>query len=439
MRLKKLKMKTKELTKNGLFAHTALEKILQNINHLTSSENINLEKALGRILAQDILAPINVPNFANSAMDGYAIVFDKNINNTQDWQLNVVGKSFAGHPFCGNNLKVGECVRIMTGAVIPVGANVVVMQENVTKISESQILITKNVIEKINLGENIRPLGDDIKQNQVVLRAGRKLSAIELGVISSLGISTINVYKKVKVAIFSTGDELVPLANSLNELPVGFIFDSNRIIIKSLLWQMGFEVNDLGIIKDEPQLIEKTLISAANCADVVITSGGVSVGEADFIHSLLAKIGEVNFWKIEVKPGRPLAFGKLLTNQNESTHFFGLPGNPVSAVVSFLQFVQPGLVKLSGQFPHPQKIILKAKTTTALTCKNNQPLGKKQFLRAKINNQNGLIATSLENQSSGVLSSMSKANGFIVLAEDFCGCSVGAEVDVELFGEIIDD
>ena len=413
-----------------LYAKEALAKMLEAIKPISETRLIKTENALGTILAEDIKAPINVPGFDNSAMDGYAINY-QSLTNGKDNYFQIVGKSLAGHPFC-QKIKFGEAVRIMTGAQIPENADVVIMQEYVELDGET-IKITKEEVEKITIGQKIRPAGDDIKKGDVILNKGTKISPIELGLINSIGISEIQAYRKLKISIFSTGDELATPASN-NQLGSGQIYDSNRVVLINLIKQMGFEVTDFGIIPDQAELIEQTLVKAAKNSDAVITSGGVSVGEADYISELLNKLGEINFWKVEIKPGRPMAFGSL-NKINKNCIFFGLPGNPVSAIVVFLYFTRLGLWKFAGRNPLPQTQTYQAKLANQLSPITNN---RRHFLRATIINENGNLTTSsLENQSSGVLRSLSKANGFIVLPEDYPGGNIGDQVDVQFFSDFL--
>ena len=284
--------------------------IKQFLNPINDTETLTIRESLGRVLASDIISPCNVPNYNNSAMDGFAFKYSEGIKI-----IKVIGTAFAGRPFTGD-IKAGECVKIMTGAMLPAGADTVVMQEHVAVKSESITLLND-----IKLGANVRLLGEDLKIGQTVLNQGHLMRPADLGLLASLGIAKVSAYKRLKVAIFSTGDELVGVENQLKE---GQIYDSNRYTLFGMLTRLGVELTDLGSIPDNLALLEATLLSAANEHNVVITSGGVSVGEADFMKAILAKHGQVLFWKINMKPGRPLAYGKV-----GNAHYFGLPGNPV--------------------------------------------------------------------------------------------------------------
>ncbi|MBL6969692.1 MAG: molybdopterin molybdotransferase MoeA, partial [Gammaproteobacteria bacterium] len=323
--------------KKGLLpVNEALEKIFQEINPTEDIETVEVMTAFGRTLGEEIVSPINVPSYNNSAMDGYAIQ-GADLPDNGTVTLEVIGSSFAGTPFDGV-MQRGQSVRIMTGAKIPDGADTVIMQEKATREDEQ---VTFSSEDNHTPGENVRMAGEDMRTGETVLHPGQRLGAAELGMIASLGYGEVQVKKRIRVAFFSTGDELCSAGEPLGD---GQIYDSNRYTVFSMLRELGVELIDLGIIRDERELIEQAFQDAAAQADVVITSGGVSVGEADFVKETLDRLGEVNFWRIAMKPGKPLAFGKL-----NNAWFFGLPGNPVSAMVTFLQFVRPALNHLAGK------------------------------------------------------------------------------------------
>ncbi|HCC72762.1 MAG TPA: molybdopterin molybdenumtransferase MoeA, partial [Methylophilaceae bacterium] len=292
------------------------------LNPVSEYEIIHIKDALNRIVAEPIVATINVPNHDNSAMDGYAINLTK-LPSDGPFSLKVTGKVFAGNQLEGNT---NEAVRIMTGASIPSGLNAVIAQEHV-EIKEDVITFTLKPLAN----QNIRLIGEDIKNGQTILERGRQIKPCDLGLLASLGIDSVKVYRKIKVAFFSTGDEIISIGNPLSH---GQVYDSNRYSLIGLLKCLGVEAIDLGVIPDNKKNIEDTLKKASDGADVVITTGGVSVGEKDYMKEILKKIGEILFWKISMKPGRPLAYGKI-----GRSHYFGLPGNPVSTMVTFYQFV----------------------------------------------------------------------------------------------------
>jgi molybdopterin molybdotransferase len=399
---------------NAMSVDQARQFIKQFLIPVVETETLPVMQSLGRVLAAAIVSPSNVPNHNNSAMDGFAFKFSDNIKT-----LKVIGTAFAGKPFEGN-ISAGECVKIMTGAVIPAGADTVVMQERIAIKSDRITLL-----DAPKQGANVRLAGEDLKIGQTVLAKGNAMKPADLGLVASLGIGEVQVFRKLKVAFFSTGDELVSVGNSLEE---GQIYDSNRYTLFGMLTRIGADISDLGNVPDNPKLLEKTLLKASQNNDVVITSGGVSVGEADYMKPLLAKHGQVLFWKINMKPGRPLAYGKI-----GSSHYFGLPGNPVSAMVTFYQFVQPALQALSGAASRPMPF-LRIECTEPI----KKATGRTEFQRGILFDSDGTWKVKpLPNQGSGVLSSMSAANCFIILDETVGNCEVGTTVKVQLFEGII--
>jgi len=408
-----------EYDSHSLSFEDALQRIVAAVKPLTAQRCVSLREALDGITAQDVRAPMNVPPFVNSAMDGYAIN-SADIPASGESRLKILGKSFAGKPFAGN-IKPGECVRIMTGAVVPDGADTIIMQEH-AKVDGDHIVISPSHKK----GQHVRHPGDDFKTGGIIIQAGERLTPSKLGVLASVGVTELQILRKPVVAFFSTGDELKGVGQTLKP---GDIYDSNRYILYGMLKKLGVDYLDMGVIADVKTDIEQALQQAAACADVIITSGGASVGEADFINQILDDIGEVNFWKIAMKPGKPLAFGKI-----GDKLFFGLPGNPVSAMATFYLFVQPALRLLEGEKPDAA-IQLKARTTSLL---KKQP-GRKDFQRGilHVNNQGELQVDSTGTQGSHMLTSMAKANCFIVLPRDAGNIEAGSEVDVLLFNGLI--
>ena len=399
---------------NAMSVIQARQFIAQFLSPVTETENIATMHALGRVLAAEIISPSNVPNHNNSAMDGYAFKFSEGAKI-----IKIIGTAFAGRPFAGE-ISAGECVKIMTGAVIPTGADTVVMQERIAIKSDCITLLDVPI-----KGANVRQAGEDLKLGQIVLAGGHTIKPADLGLIASLGVGEVSVFRKLKVAFFSTGDELVGVGKDLAE---GQIYDSNRYTIFGMLTRLGVVISDLGVVPDKPDLLEKTLLKAASENDVVITSGGVSVGEADYMKALLAKHGQVLFWKINMKPGRPLAYGKV-----GRSHYFGLPGNPVSAMVTFYQFVQPALQALSGAVARPMPFF-NVECTTSI----KKATGRTEFQRAILFDDNGIWKVKpLPNQGSGVLSSMSAANCFIVLDDTTGNCAAGTMVKVQTLDSFI--
>lgn len=377
-----------------------------------------IRSALGRVLAEDIISPVNVPAHRNSAMDGWAVRFSDLSDNAGP--LEEVGASFAGKPYIGT---VGpkQCVRIFTGGVVPVECDTVIMQERAK--ADGKLII---FFAGAKLGQNVRQAGEDLTQGAVALAKGRIVRPAELGLIASLGISEIAVVRPLRVAFFSTGDELVSIGAPLGE---GEIYDSNRYTLFGMLAKMGIEAIDMGVVRDDPAILENAFRDAANIADVVITSGGVSVGEADFVKTLLGKLGEVVFWKIAMKPGRPLAYGKI-----QNAHFFGLPGNPVSVMVTFYQFVRDALLTLQGVSPLPVQPLLKAVCTSPI----KKAPGRTEFQRGVLYLEDGVwkVRTTGE-QGSGILKSMSDANCFIMLHDHIGSVEAGATVDVQILEGVV--
>ncbi len=358
------------------------------------------------------MSPINVPAHDNSAMDGYAVRFDDLATKTR---LKVAGTAFAGTPFQGP-AGPGEAVRIMTGAMIPDGTDTIIMQEH-TASSEGFV----DVHGEHRRGQNLRRAGEDLKAGQVVLKRGHWLRPAELGLLSSLGIAELSVFRKLRVAFFSTGDELRSLGETL---AAGQIYDSNRYTLYAMLTRLGVDVTDMGVVRDDPKLLENAFIEASSVADVVITSGGVSVGEADYVKELLSRLGEVVFWKIAMKPGRPLAYGKI-----GKAHFFGLPGNPVSVMVTFYQFVQDALWKLMGRSEIPFASTIHAVCATAL----KKAPGRTEFQRGILyRNSDGALSVRVTGeQGSGILRSMAEANCFILLPDSQGNVAAGSMVEVQ--------
>jgi molybdopterin molybdotransferase len=393
----------------------ARERIAAGITPLQGRQHLAIRSALGRVLAEEIISPINVPPHNNSAMDGYAVLGD-DLPDEGRKTLELIGESFAGSHYEGS-VGPGQCVRIMTGAVIPKGTDTVIMQEHVERDGNSV-----GIGDGHRRGQNVRLVGEDLSSGQVVLTPGRRLTPADLGLLASLGVPEVSVYRRPRVAFFSTGDELRSLGEVLEE---GQIYDSNRYTLHGMLTRLGVEVYDLGVIRDRREDTRDAFRRAAAMADVVITSGGVSVGEADFVKETLDEIGEVGFWKIAMKPGRPLAFGTI-----DQAFFFGLPGNPVSVMATFYLFAQDALRRLSGELVKPP-LSLRLPTTTAL---RKRP-GRMEFQRAMLTRgEDGeLTVTSTGGQGSGILSSMSRADCFIILPEDSNGAAIGERVEVQPF------
>jgi molybdopterin molybdotransferase len=394
--------------------------IQEFLSPVTGIVRLPIRSALGRVLAQDIVSPVHVPAHTNSAMDGWVLRF-ADLKPDGDTALTEVGASFAGQPFKGS-VGAGQCVRIFTGGVVPEGLDTVVMQERV-KANGKQITFAAGQKK----GQNVRYAGEDLKAGAVALAKGRELRPSELGLLASLGIGDVSVYRKLRVAFFSTGDELVSIGKLLSE---GQIYDSNRYTLFGMLEKLHCEVLDMGVVRDDPALLERAFRDAAANADVVITSGGVSVGEADFVKQLMDKLGEVVFWKIAMKPGRPLAYGKIA-----GAHFFGLPGNPVSVMVTFYQFVRDALLTLQGVAPVPPVPMLKATCTSPI----KKAPGRTEFQRGILTQgaDGAWTVRVTGEQGSGILKSMSDANCFIVLGDHVGNVEANSLVDVQVLEGVV--
>ncbi|MCL2916148.1 molybdopterin molybdotransferase MoeA [Shewanella corallii] len=395
----------------------AIPKLLDQVQPTADTEVVQLNQAMGRILAEDLASMLDLPPFDNSSMDGYAF---RLADLQQSSTLKLAGYSFAGHPYEGE-YQQGTCIRIMTGAPLPACYDTVQMQEKTQADGE---LITIEAPDAT--GANVRGRGEELKAGDKVLVKGIRIGAAEMGVLATIGQSQVRVYRQLTVAFFSTGDELRPVGS---DLAPGQIYDSNRYSILGLLQKAGVNWLDLGVIADDPEAIRAAFLEASCNADMVLTSGGVSVGDADYTKQILDEEGEITFWKMAIKPGKPFAFGKL-----GDAVFCGLPGNPVSSMVTFYKIVMPLLQKMQGLPPQPS---LSVKAT--LTSPIRKHPGRVEYQRAILsrNAQGELEVCTTGSQGSGMLTSMSLANSFIVMPQMQGDTPAGTLVDVEPFNEIL--
>jgi len=407
---------------NGLRAETVLAFLEKMVCGANGSEPVAIFQALDRVLAQDVISPISVPPHDNSAMDGYAF-------NGQDLPrmqtLQVMGTAYAGKTW-PRPLLQGQCVKIMTGAIMPGGSDTVIPQELVTFDGDT-IQIAAGILQR---GDNRRLCGEDVKAGQAALPSGTRLGPAACGLLASLGIQQVNVRPRLKVAYFSTGNEILSLGQAPRE---GAVYDSNRYTVHGMLTRMGCEVIDMGVVQDDPDVLETAFRQAAGQADVIITSGGVSVGEADYTKAMMRKLGDVAFWRIAMRPGRPMAVGRISQGERACI-LFGLPGNPVAVMVTFLAFVRPTLERMMGM-QRPPLPLLKARSQEVLRKKPGRTEYQRGIVGTSPHGELQVITTG--NQGSGVLSSMVQANGLIVLHHEQQTIQKGDWVDVMMFDGFI--
>ncbi len=398
----------------------ARRRVLESVTPVAEVEMLALDVALDRVLAGELVSPMDVPPHTNAAMDGFAVAGGSlPSQGTRSYRL--VGTALAGAPYRGA-VGEGETVRVMTGAVMPAGTDTVVIQENVEQSDRAVV-----VPAAVRPGENVRDAGEDIRAGSTVLGAGTVLGPAELGVIASLGLAQVGVRRRVRVGVFSTGDELRAPGEPLER---GMIYDSNRQVIKAMLRRLGAGVEDMGVIRDRREDVMSALERARAGVDVIITSGGVSTGTADYVTDALRRLGEIDVWRIAIRPGRPFAHGLL-----GDTLFFGLPGNPVAVMVTFYQLVQPALRRLMGQANIDPVPLVQARTLSRL---RKRPHRTEVYRGILERDASGAVTVrSTGSQGSGVLSSMSAANCFVILPDDAASVEVGAVVDVQPFDGIV--
>jgi molybdopterin molybdotransferase len=398
----------------------ARARIIAAIAPVTEQQSVGLRDALGRVLAAEVRSTVDVPSHRNSAMDGYALAGSE-LPQAGTARLEVVGTSWAGRPYPGE-VGRGRCVRIMTGATLPDATDTVVMQEHVC-LDGARVVIEAGH----HVGQNVRPAGEDIRRGELALGAGTLLRPAQLGLLASIGIGAVPVLRRPRVAIFSTGDELRSIGA---ELEHGQIYDSNRYTLHGMLSRLQVEVIDLGVVADTREDTLRAFESAAAQADAIVTSGGVSVGEADYVTETLERHGQIGFWKVAMKPGKPIAFGRF-----GSAYFFGLPGNPVSVMVTFYQLVQPALRALTGARDPDPPILVRARCETRLRKKP----GRLEFQRGVLERRadGAYTVRSSGHQGAGVLRSMSDANCFVILPLEQGDVEPGTEVDVQPFAGLV--
>ena len=414
-------------------ARNAISTLIQDIQlqakRSDAMERLPLKQCLGRILANDILSPINVPATDNSAMDGFAFNSKDLKTDREQIHLRIVGTVYAGQTSVPPT-QASECIKIMTGAMMPPDCDTVIPQEFTKSSEEGSITFAKDTVRA---GENRRLRGEDLQAGKPAIQQGRILKASDIGLAASLGIAELRVYQRIKVAILSSGDELCDMSEPL--VP-GKIYDSNRFSLHACLSRLGFEIMDCGIVRDTPEDLRHAFTSASQKADVIISSGGVSVGEADFTKQIMDELGEVGFWKIAMRPGRPMAFGSLkpISPKTSPTVFFGLPGNPVAVMVTFYQFVRNALLQLNGALK-PEIPLVLVQSAEAIRKKS----GRTEFQRGVLfrDSEGKLFVKSTGSQGAGILRSMSEANCFMILDHDQGNITPGDWVDVEIFDGLL--
>jgi molybdopterin molybdotransferase len=404
----------------ALSARQVNEFLAHLVHPVAEVESVGIFEALGRVLAQDVISPISVPPHDNSAMDGYAFA-GAQLKDDSPLALEVAGTALAGKAWQGT-VGPGQCVKIMTGAIMPTGLDTVVPQEFV-QVADGLVSIPPKLLRA---GDNRRLKGEDLQQGRAALHAGTRLGPAACGLVASLGLPAVPVKRRLRVAYFSTGDEILSLGEAPRE---GAVYDSNRYTVFGMLTRLGCEVIDMGVVRDDPALLESAFTTAASKADAIVTSGGVSVGEADYTKAMMKKLGDVAFWRIAMRPGRPMAVGRI-----GASVLFGLPGNPVAVMVTFLAFVRPALLRMMGSIAADLPL-LKARSTEAIRKKP----GRTEYQRGLVTTapDGALQVRTTGSQGSGVLSSMVQANGLIVLHHAQGNVGAGDAVDVMMFDGVL--
>jgi len=415
-------------TQTGLLdVEDALKNMQSVVSLALNTESVHIRLAKNKIVASDIVSPVDVPNFDNSAMDGFAFYLESNQQSINNTPFEIVGQSLAGHPYNGEEIKTSQCIKIMTGAKLPKGANTVCMQENTTcENNNLQLLAPCRVLQ------NIRKKGEDIQKGQILFKKGHRLKSCDLSVLASIGLSHVDVFLPITVALFSTGDELLNVdTHNIDDLKDGKIFESNSFVLQSMLESFGANVINFGHIDDNENEIEQAFIKASEQADVIITTGGVSVGQADLTRKVLENIADMHFWKLAIKPGKPFTFGTL-NQSHQPTWLFALPGNPVSATVTLHQLVLPTLKYAQheiGDFATHQAV-----TTTYI---RKRP-GRKDYQRGVAYSKQGKLKVDvIQGQGSGLMYGLSQANCFVVLDKMQGDVEVGQTVNIQWFDEYL--
>ena len=404
----------------------AQEFIARLVPRVQAVEKLAIRSALGRVLASDVISTIAVPAHDNSAMDGYALRGSE-LAASGDTVLTVAGTGFAGAQFDGS-VAPGQCVRIMTGAVMPAGLDTVVPQE-FTRVEGDRVIVPAGAVRR---GDNRRCAGEDLAKGEAALKAGRVLRPADLGLLASLGQAEVPVLRRLRVAFFSTGDELRSIGEPLDE---GCVYDSNRYTLWGMLQRLGVDLIDMGVVRDDPVALEAAFRQAAQDADAVITSGGVSVGEADHTKQVMKTLGDVLFWRIAMRPGRPMAIGRISSGGHDAI-LFGLPGNPVAVMVTFYAFVRDALLAMSGATPQPLPM-LRAASTQAIRKKAGRTEYQRGIVTRSASSASGWQVEITGAQGSGILRSMSVANGLVVLGHEQGNVAAGELVDVLPFDGLV--
>ena len=400
--------------------------IAERVTPVGGSETVTLREAAGRVLAQDVVAPVDVPPFDNSAVDGYA-VRSVDVDGENESRLTVVDRVAAGHA-ASHAINAGEAIRIFTGAPMPAGADTVFMQED-CRVEDGAVIVPPG----LKCGSNRRLAGEDIRSGAVALPAGRRLAVQHVALAAALGLTALDVCRRVRIALFSTGDEIVEPGTAL---PRAALYDSNRYLLAGLIERFGAEVTDLGILSDDPKDLARAIAAAAVDHDLVLTSGGVSTGEADHVRAAIESIGGIVFWRLAIKPGRPVAMGVIRGgNARDSAAFVGLPGNPVAVFVTFVRVVRPLLLRLAGALPEP---LLALPVRAAFSYKKRK--GRREYVRVALRaaSDGAIEAVKFEQDGAGVLTSLTETDGLAELTEDVTKVEPGATVGFLSYASLVD-